>query len=240
MNNTAFSSPIQGQIERLLSGLAGVVSARAIVDGSGGVEEIHVLASSGLHPKQVVRNIESALTAGMGLDVDRRIISVAQMRGEPPQDYSTQLQEMAEVPDRPEAPAEVPPPAPASERVIFVSFDAHTDVAGQTVCNVILSRSQRQYSGAGSGSNTMQGRATSAARALFRALEHACGNDDLVLEGAAFVEAHGRSYVMVGARGLVGRNTIQLTGVAPVTRSPEEAAILACLQATNRWTETPG
>jgi hypothetical protein len=240
MNTTAFSSPIQGQIERLLSGLAGVVSARAIVDDSGGVEEIHVLASSGLHPKQVVRNIESALTAGMGLDVDRRVISVAQMRGEPPQDYSTQLPQLTADPDAPVRPADELPEAPLKERVIFVSFDAHTDAAGQTVCNVILSRSQRQFSGTGSGSNTLQGRATSAARALFRALEHACGNDDLALEGAAFVEAHGRSYVMVGARGLVGRNTIPLTGVAPVTRSPEEAAIMACLQATNRWTELPG
>src|SRR5687767_3251831 len=96
MNTAEFPSPIQGQIERLLSGLAGVVSARAIVDGSGAVEEIHVLARAGLHPKQVVRNIESALTAGMGLDVDRRVISVAQMRGEPPQDYSAQT---TDVPD---------------------------------------------------------------------------------------------------------------------------------------------
>ena len=51
------------------------------------------------------------------------------------------------------------------------------------------------------------------------------------------MEAHGRSYVMVGARGLIGRETIQFTGVAPVSRSPEEASILAGLQATNRWAE---
>src|SRR5512134_3863258 len=73
-------SNIEARAERLLSALAGVVSARTIADEFGRLVEIHVLASPDLHPKQIVRNVESALSAGLGVVVDRRIISVAQLR----------------------------------------------------------------------------------------------------------------------------------------------------------------
>ncbi|MBX6364459.1 MAG: hypothetical protein IRZ00_11380 [Gemmatimonadetes bacterium] len=77
----AYSSR-EAKIERLLSSLAGVVSARVVVGTQGEIEEIHVLATPAVHPKQVVRNVESALSAGLGIIVDRRIVSVAQVRDE--------------------------------------------------------------------------------------------------------------------------------------------------------------
>ena len=75
--------PSQHQIERLLSSLAGVVSARVLLDYEGRIRELHVLATPELHPKQVVRNVESALSAGLGVEVDRRVVSVAQIEGVP-------------------------------------------------------------------------------------------------------------------------------------------------------------
>ena len=44
----------------------------------GEVSEVHVLAQAGLQPKQLVRNIESALLAQLGLKIDHRKISIAQ------------------------------------------------------------------------------------------------------------------------------------------------------------------
>src|SRR5512142_3530987 len=73
-------SGVEASVERLLASLAGVVSVRAIAGADGRLEEIHVLSTPELHPKQVVRNVESALSAGLGLEVDRRIVSVAQVR----------------------------------------------------------------------------------------------------------------------------------------------------------------
>src|SRR5687768_4890687 len=49
-------------VEQLLSGLAGVISARVVSNANGRLDEIHVLASDRLHPKQIVRNVESALS----------------------------------------------------------------------------------------------------------------------------------------------------------------------------------
>jgi hypothetical protein len=55
-----------------------VLSARVVTTPLGEVSEVHVLAQSGLSPKQIVRNIESALLAQLGLKIAHRKISVAQ------------------------------------------------------------------------------------------------------------------------------------------------------------------
>src|SRR5256886_1552948 len=64
--------------ENLIAGLTGVLSARVVVTPLGEVSEIHVLTLSDMQPKQVVRNVESALMAQLGMKIDHRKISVAQ------------------------------------------------------------------------------------------------------------------------------------------------------------------
>src|SRR5215831_19721732 len=64
--------------EQLLTSLEGVLSARVVTTPLGEVSEVHILAQSGLQAKQLVRNIESALLAHLGLKVDHRKISIAQ------------------------------------------------------------------------------------------------------------------------------------------------------------------
>ncbi|MCG8468521.1 MAG: hypothetical protein MJB57_09990 [Gemmatimonadetes bacterium] len=55
------------RVERLLRTVEGVDSLKIVPDGHGAIDEIHVLSSSGLGAKQIVRNIESALLAQFGL-----------------------------------------------------------------------------------------------------------------------------------------------------------------------------
>ena len=64
--------------ENLLTSLQGVLSARIEVSPIGEVTAVHVLTGAGTSPKQMVRNVESALLAQLGLKVDHRKISVAQ------------------------------------------------------------------------------------------------------------------------------------------------------------------
>ena len=68
--------PIQ-RAEELLATLPGVISARIVASGSGSVEEIHILTSDEVSPKQTVRNVESALIAHLGMRVSHKKISVA-------------------------------------------------------------------------------------------------------------------------------------------------------------------
>src|SRR5688572_12241616 len=77
------ASPIAGSVlpikraEELLATLPGVIAARIVASDSGAVDEIHVLTSAEVAPKQTVRNIESALIAHLGMRVDHRKSSVA-------------------------------------------------------------------------------------------------------------------------------------------------------------------
>ena len=64
--------------EALIASLKGVVSARLVSRPGGDVEEIHVLTTRAVNPKQTVRNIESALRARFDMVIDHRKISVAQ------------------------------------------------------------------------------------------------------------------------------------------------------------------
>jgi hypothetical protein len=59
--------------------LPDVVAARIVPDNRGRPVEIHVLAHTGKHPKQVVRDVQSVALASFGLEIDRRIVSVVQL-----------------------------------------------------------------------------------------------------------------------------------------------------------------
>ncbi|HTE46566.1 MAG TPA: hypothetical protein VK636_15040 [Gemmatimonadaceae bacterium] len=68
--------PIQ-RAEELLATLPGVISARIVAGTNGAVEEIHLLTTMEVTPKQTVRNVESALIAHLGMRVSHKKISVA-------------------------------------------------------------------------------------------------------------------------------------------------------------------
>ena len=68
--------PLQ-RAEELLATLPGVISARIVASGSGAVDEIHILTTDEVSPKQTVRNVESALIAHLGMRVSHKKISVA-------------------------------------------------------------------------------------------------------------------------------------------------------------------
>jgi hypothetical protein len=252
------------EIEGLLTALNGVLAARVAVGETGRVQEIHVLADATTHPKQMVRNIESALSAGLGITVDRRIISVAQVRSDDPGAFQETRQLEAEAEDtRSPTPgvsghqaAPPPPPVPGPEaapatgtgqaaatqtagtgRYIFVGYDARTQPDLEAACRVTIRRDDEVFSGTGTGPSTALGRAQSAARAVFAAIAAARRSQSVGLEGVTLVDSHGRAYVLVAAHALHGRSSVPLTGLAALHRSPEEAAILASLQATNRWNE---
>lgn len=225
----AATSELEARVERLIACLSGVVSVRAIAGEDGRVQEIHVLTTPELQPKQVVRNVESALSAGLGLEVDRRIVSVAQVR-------DARYAEVAGEPPGEVGPAEAARP----QRLVLVRYDTWTHDSEEAHCRVVVRQDGGEFIGVGAGPTSANGRAGAAARALFAAIAGTRSQEDLALEDAVVLETQGRSFVLVAAHALTGRQTVPLTGVAAVSRSPEEAAILAALQATNRWAELPG
>lgn len=210
-------------IESLVEALDGIISSHVVVDEAGRPAEIHVLADSRLHPKRVARNVESALCAGLGLEIDRRVISVAQLRPD--------AVELPVLPD----PTEDVPAFVHVPRVRFLGFESQVDGTRQAHCVVTLGHLDERFTGTGTGPDTPRGRAEAAARATLDARAAWRDADRLALDGAALVEVYGRCFVLVSVIAHTGRRTVPLTGVAPLHIAPEEAAILATLQATNRW-----
>src|SRR5688572_13803623 len=120
----------QNRIERLLGALEGVVSARVVLDSAGRLIEVHILASHEMHPKQIVRNVESALSAGFGILIDRRVVSVAQLRPD--------ATEFPIDPTEMEDTEESPP-----DRHLLVGFDTTASAPLDASCEVTLTCADR-------------------------------------------------------------------------------------------------
>jgi len=215
------------RIEKLLLGLDGVGSLKIVPDGHGGIEEIHVLTSSSLGPKQIVRNIESALLAEFGLQIDHRKISIARVKG-PEISASGAVQEQA---------AAAPATVPSSERRLILGNVHIERAAGQKVtCRIDLSDAEGVFTGEAEGPDFEKARMEVAATAVLEAAQQAAGTGViLALKGIDTVGVFGQTFVLASVNGSLRRDSASLAGVVRVRDSVEEAAVLACLQAINRW-----
>lgn len=209
--------------ENLITSLTGVLSARVVVSPLGEVTEIHVLTPADVQPKQVVRNVESALMAQLGLKIDHRRISVAQTADIRP---IQQLQDEA-VRER------------AKRRVVtFRRLEVRPAERPQrVVVTVRLAFGDQEKESAELGTDTPRNRIESAARAAASCLDDLLPDNSIALEGAIVIEAFERRFVMAAVHGLGGREAQLLTGTCEIRESPERAAVLAVLDATNRWAD---
>lgn len=209
--------------ENLLTSLEGVLSARVVTTPLGEVSEVHVLAQAGLAPKQLVRNIESALLAQLGLRVDHRKISIAQTAEVKP----IETLERHAVRER-----------SLQRTVLFESVTVQPGKRPMRVAvQVALSHDGRAEAAEEEGPDNTRGRVEAAARATVSLLDRILEKGSLSLEGARVIQAMDREIVFVSVHGLNGRDSLLLTGTAEVRGNPERAAVLAVLDATNRWTE---
>jgi hypothetical protein len=209
--------------ENLLTSLEGILSARVVTTPLGEVSEVHILAQSGLQPKQLVRNVESALLAQLGLKVDHRKISIAQTADVRP----IEALERDAVRDR------------ALQRAVL--FENMAVAPGRRphriTLAVTLSLLGRSATAEEESADTPRSRVEAAARASVAVLDELLADSSIALEGAKIVEAFDRQFAFAAVQGLGGRETLLLTGSAEIKESAERAAVFAVLDATNRWVE---
>lgn len=218
--------------ETLLATLPGVLSARLVARPGGQIDEIHLLTTEEVSPKQTVRNVESALLAHFDLSVDHRKISVAQ----------SQEKGVAEAVSE-----EAPGPAPAreapEERILFLGHQAESE-SSRLKAQVSVEWRGERFSGEAVGADLTRSRLETLANATLRAVEEAVGPEisdqggegvALALDGVTMLDAFDRGFVLVAVHALRGRNVTALAGAAGIDDSPDRAVILATLQATDRW-----
>lgn len=206
--------------ENLLQSLQSVLSARVVVSPVGEIEEVHILASGGVSPKQTVRNVESALLAQLGIKIDHRKISVAQTAEVEPIEALEQTAIKHEAMRR---------------GVVYRSLEVMAAPPHRVRFGVTLDVNGLEVMGEEEAAETTRARLQAAARAAVTALDKALPSGTFQLEGVKTIEAFGEQLVVAGVHVVDGRETRLLTGTAEVHESAEQAAVLAVLDATNRW-----
>lgn len=267
--------------EELIATLPGVLSVRIVPNDTGAVDEIHVLTTDLVQPKNTVRNIESALMAQLGLRVNHRKISIATTLDAPraadlppvtpttaglsamaggasAQASSTvtlPLPEFASASVASSSPgghmggavransamAPMADAAPSGRRVlVFEDVEVRRSRSRGVLCRVTLSREGQEFVGESEGQESERSRIDLAARSTLLAIVAATkatagGERSLALEGSKLIDAFDRAFIFVSVAARVGREPVVLTGSCEVRESAETSAVLAVLDATNRW-----
>jgi hypothetical protein len=211
------------KIESLLLTLPEIRAAKVACDSEGTITEIHLVAPDSVNPKATVRNVESLLKATLGIDVDHRVISVAQVR-------------MDNGGGRQPAWAETQRAARRPARVRFLEVVFTNEAPFKTRAEVFLEWGGETFSGMAVDTSTARSRPRLAARAASDALESFLErNIGLSLEHFQILDTPVGQIALACLRNL-GREGRQrtLVGSALIEEDPNQGAVLAVLDALNR------
>jgi hypothetical protein len=249
---------IKAAAEAALRELPSVVGAFVREDVYGHPREIHLLIRPGPDPRYLAHDVRDLLEERLGIPVDQRVISIAQLAApepdaQPPGDPDSNTAESA--PDTageadfgeasPGAEAEAPPPAePFAERprdpdprLRFLGVETQARDARVLVRTRLLSGGQELY-GEAVELEAANGRARAGAAAALNAISGAADlQGRFELENASVLRVEDRDYVLVSALATspyLGRRPLALAGAHPVEVDVESAAALAALKAVNR------
>ena len=219
--------------ERLLSNLPGVISAKINSNSNGEIVEIHLLTDHNKSPKQIVRDVESALLSGFNIGVDHKRISVAQLR-KPENDG----RESRPVPTQPVIrPEDDRPKETRNEtRLRFDRFEVIPTGDLKCRAEVILVNENHICRGVCEDTNTAANQMKISSKAVLSALEEYLeGETAFTLEEIRVIDEITSPVVMV-VIGVVSRDeTRSLVGTAFIGTDRNRAAALATMKALNRF-----
>jgi hypothetical protein len=203
------------EVEAELCRLPDVAAVRIVADAAGRPVEVHVLAHTGKQPKQVVRDVQSVALASFGVELDRRIVSVVQLG---PNGTA-----------QPDA-----PPTEQTTRARITSTQSQTSGLRTTV-QVSLSHHDDEAVGYAEGTVAGSARPRLVAFAALDALRQlVTGAENLDVDSAQIVRAGAHDVVVVTLVYFDPPLEHHLTGSAMVHSNPDDAAVRAVLDATNR------
>lgn len=215
------------QLEEDLQRVPGVRNARVV--GVESPSEIHIVATPERSPKQVVRDVQSLASAGFGLTIDHRIVSVVQLADD--QAHSEPESAVAATTDGDEE----PDGRPVLESVVLASKGTSGWV------KVILRWPDGETTeGAGATTSSREARARGATIALLRALEPVLSAHAAKLDVEQVLIHRIGSGECVLVRGLFsddGANT-PIVGSSLIHDDVASAAVRALLHAINRKLQT--
>ena len=191
--------------QELICRLEGVQAAQVVFAENGMPCEIHMLAGPEKSSKSLVRDIQSALTAQFGVQVDHRIISVAQLsEGLVPR---------------------------GDFRLAHTGLEIKS-AGGRVSASVTLARGCDTYTGHGESANTPFARRRCVSEAALAAVNRAAGETCFELASVDAVTLAGQGIVVTQVYSL--RDGQRLLGSAFLNEDPDNAAVHSVLSAVNR------
>ena len=215
-DSAAYEAGIKDELRSLeeqLRRIPEVSIVRVVADGVGRPVEIHVLATQGRHPKQLVRDIQSVALASLGIEIDRRIVSVVQLGN-----------------GQPDHPAD-----PRASRPVLAGISA--EVTGiRSLIRVTLTRDDEEAVGTAGGSVAASAQHRLVASATLDALRQlSTGAEAADIDHAEVVRAGRHEVALVTVTFFAGGHERVLSGSALVVdHRDREAMARAVLAATNR------
>jgi hypothetical protein len=242
MNRTS----IKNTAETVLRELPSVLGAYVSEDTEGNPREVHVLVRAGPDPASLARDLRGLLQERLGIPIDQRVISIAQLaaEGDPPELAALPAAAAPAAPAvsstaRPAAATEPTRSTPSPEgRAVFSGIQSSVS-AGQATVSVQLEWQASTVEGVAEAADTSHGRARAAATATLRAAMALVesGSVSFELDFATVLQALDGEYALVSVLGVsqrTGRRPLTLVGAQPVESDVETAAAFATLKAINR------
>jgi hypothetical protein len=226
--------------EAALRELPSVLGAFVREDVNGHPREVHLLITPGPNPRDLAHDIRALLQDRLGIQIDQRIISIAQLSREldpVPPGIFLESPAAAAIESRTEVAELLAKAGPVMPRVVYQGLESSAR-EGWVEVRVRVTWQEREFVGQGRELDGGLGRIRAAASATLRAATAACkGRARFDLESAAATRALGREYVLIAALAsgpTLGRRPLTLIGAQPLEFDAETTATLATLQAINR------
>ena len=220
--NALQKSALAIRAESVLRGLRDISAVSVLADG-GQITEIHITTASNRSPKQLVRDVESALEAELGLRVDHRCISVAQKKesGENDEVRELTLADFCD-PDKNEA------------RVRFGSIDvSYSELKGHA--KVELRLDTVESAGFADGSCDQHDVNKLIASATLQSIRHFIAEECSLFLGDVEVIRLGPDQVVIATvKFLLARTDRTLVGSSVVSQNLHQSVVYAVLDAVNR------
>ncbi|MDN5313289.1 MAG: hypothetical protein PWQ68_2263 [Thermoanaerobacteraceae bacterium] len=195
--------------EEIIRSIKDIVSAKIITSSEGKISEIHVIASSKRNPKQIVRDIESALIATLGSEIDHKKISVAQINHENEYMFDVRLK--------------IDGIGVRNYRFNYEASVTLSDRDGNT------------YEGKAEGPGSIHGRLRTVAVATLNAIQQFLGGSFILsLEDVVGFKIGGKEALGVLVSMVIEGSEEHFLGSALIKQDKTEAAVAAVLNAVNR------
>ena len=229
------TNPTAGWVERaesLILSLRDVTGVDIAASGDD-ILEINILASGDRPPKQIARDVRSALRAELRLEVDHRKISVAQRRDDSGLSEEIQLAEGSVI----ELVPRLDPRPASTRRIQFLGLDISLNTH-RTHARVELALGDGEAAGEAEGPATQDDSLRLIARATLQAVERFVGpGTRFTLSELVQVSLGGEPVVLVGVSYQHGRERALLSGSAAAGRDLQTSVVFATLAALNRRLE---